>query len=287
MLASTTTRRSTAAIAAVLTAALVLTCAVSAAFAATTAVERIQVFSQPMGESTMVQIMAAVPSGTSLPATTELIVPAEFKVHAITGFNTADPGTQLDPLEYTTEETDEGELIYTIELTEGDGINLLLNVEGGIYTASESHQMAGLSLLAPADLEEMVYAFAVPAGFVAVGEDLVSFGTSGDGSEVVGQTYENVKKGERPSGLIALRTAPETTEGAAQGGGSLLSGQTLYWILGGAAALVAAGIVVAVLLTRRQIAATDVAFETEGEGEDEGEDAMPVAEAEAEPADEA
>ena len=246
--------------------ALLVSSMAGTAFGAVTPLSNMQIFSQPMGDVTMVQMLVAVPEGTSLPTTTQVIVPAEFTPHAVNGFSTANPSEILAPLEYETEETESGELLYTIELTETNGANLLFNVPEGIYVNTGSHNAAGLALMAPSDLEQLIYAFAVPAGTTPSGQDLVSFGTSADGSTVVGQVFDNVKEGDRPSASVVFVAADggsgEATATPGAGGG-FLSGSMLYWVLGGAGVLILAGIVVVIMVTRKPTVVEDVVYEDE------------------------
>ena len=231
------------------------------AHAATAPLTEMQVFSQPMGEVTMVQIMAAVDEGTTFPVETQIIIPAEFSVHAVTSFNPAEGTATGDPVEYTTEEGEDGELIYTLTLTEANGVNLLFNVEQGVYTEAGSHSVAGLALLAPSDLKQVIYAFAVPVGKQPSGADLVSFGQSADGSEVVGMVIENVKAGERPQGTVAFIDADgsgdATGTAAAGGGSSFLAGPLMYWLLGAVGVVLVAGVVALILYGRRQVVVAD------------------------------
>ena len=279
---TTSLRRSAArfATATVIAVALALSLLPGAAFAATlTPIDSMRVLSQQMGDGALVQILASVKAGATLPTETEILVPKEFtfgsaQLFRSEQFSDESAAEPTGEATYRTEARGD-DIAYIITLEGADSVMLIFTAPAGIFSVpTDGHATAQLGLVAPADLATLEYGFVMPAGTTGVGDNVVQFGTTSDGAAISGVAFTDVKKGERKTAQLAIGESTGSTDNTAgsTGGPSwisqYLSGTNLIIAIL-VVVVVALVAVAAVVLVRRRNSYEEWDLEDEG-ADDEG-----------------
>lgn len=265
------------------------------ATAAPAPLEQLSVLVEPMGEGSLVRIIARLPEGVDS-GTVEVLVPSVFEASGAEII-------KVDPADATAAPEVVGEAVpekreyddkydaYSVEVEGANAVSLTFVAPKGIYAVlSNGHATAKLTLPLASDTKVTTFAFVLPAGAIPVGNSVAEVGKTEEGNVIAGQAFENLKAGEEAKALFAIGASEEAADAMVSAEESqtaiqkLFAGDNLIVMVLIAAVVVIGAVALALALGRRR-AAESLEYEEYDEDEDEYEtedDAEAVVEDEAE-----
>lgn len=148
----------------------------------------------------------ALTNATEFPAVVDIMLPSDAKDITVEEFGNDSSKAETVDIRLAPSEIDtKTDVRYQVKLTKGANFKVTLKIS---YSAFEGANMgdtpvASFGLVAPADLEEVLYGFVALHGTMGIGKEIERLADSKKGA-VYGVRHENVKRGMMSTASVAF-----------------------------------------------------------------------------------